>query len=319
MAKSRKSPSASTRKAAAKMPVDLGPDNWIWGPDDQLGAGNRMTTRTILGALQKVQKGEIIDLSHDVAQGAPSIPPIQSPYVMTVSSSAQNSERFIREALGAENGIGFYLERIEMTTHVSTHIDALGHATIHAELYGGIPAPVGADDFGLRHCGIEKAPPFFTRGVVLDVAAVHGVAHLDPGYAITPADLEAALKRQKVRIPKAAIVLIHTGWGAKFWSEPVKYAHGYPGIGLAASKWLAAKEVVAVGADNMALEVWPCEDPKVIFPVHQHLITRQGIYIIENVKTDAMVSRGLWEATIVILPTKFRGATGAPVRIVAML
>ena len=73
------------------MPVDLGPDNWIWGPDDQLGAGNRMTTRTILGALQKVQKGEIIDLSHDVAQGAPSIPPIQSPYVMTVSSSAQNS------------------------------------------------------------------------------------------------------------------------------------------------------------------------------------------------------------------------------------
>mgnify|MGYP005810600315 CR=1 FL=1 len=316
----------ATKKAASgrgqktvKPRFDLGPDHWIWGEGDELGAGNRMTPKSVLAALEQVEKGEIIDLSHDVAQGAPSIPPFQSPYVMTVSVTGENSERFIREAMGAENGIGFYLERIEMTTHVSTHIDALGHATIHAELYGGIPAPVGADDFGLRHCGIEKAPPFFARGVVLDIAGVHGVSHLEPGYAITPADLEAALKRQKVKIPKAAIVLVHTGWGAKFWSDPVTYAHGYPGIGLEASKWLAAKEVVAAGADNMALEVWPCEDPKVIFPVHQHLITRQGIYIIENVKTDEMVSRGLWEATIVILPTKFRGATGAPVRIVALL
>ena len=63
----------------------------------------------------------------------------------------------------------------------------------------------------------------------------------------------------------------------------------------------------------------PCEDPKVIFPVHQHLITRQGIYIIENVKTDEIVERKLWESTIVILPTKFRGATGSPVRIIALL
>ena len=43
---------------------------------------------------------------------------------MTVSSSAQNSERFIREALGAENGVGFYLERIE---------NALGEAVLSRE------------------------------------------------------------------------------------------------------------------------------------------------------------------------------------------
>ena len=53
--------------------------------------------------------------------------------------------------------------------------------------------------------------------------------------------------------------------------------------------------------------------------MHQHLITRQGIYIIENVKTDEIVERQLWESTIVILPTKFRGATGSPVRIIALL
>lgn len=300
-------------------PVDLGPDHWVWGEGDEIGAGNLMTPDSILAALDQVKKGEIIDLSHDVAMGNPSIPPIQLPYVMTLSSTAANSERMIRNGFGAENGIGFYLERIEMTTHVSTHIDALGHATIHAELYGGIPAPVGADDFGLCHAGIEKAPPFIARGVVIDVAGYKKTKFLKPGYAITPTDLEGALKRQKVSIKKGVIVIIHTGWGHKFWSDPVAYAHGYPGIGLDASKWLAAHEVVAVGADNMALEVFPCEDPKVIFPVHQHLITRQGIYIIENVKTDEIVERKLWQSTIVILPTKFRGATGSPVRIIALL
>jgi kynurenine formamidase len=327
MATKKKTPAKTTTRAPAGRkakstfagPVDLGPDHWVWGEGDELGAGNLMTPDSILAALEKVKKGEIVDLSHDVAMGNPSIPPIQTPYVMTLSSTSANSERMIREGFGAENAIGFYLERIEMTTHVSTHIDALGHATIHAELYGGLPAPVGADDFGLRHCGIEKSPPFIARGVVLDIAGYRRVKHLKPGYAITPEDLEGAAQRQKVSIAKGSIVIIHTGWGSKFWSEPVAYAHAYPGIGLAASKWLAAREVVAVGADNMALEVFPCEDPKVIFPVHQHLITRQGIYIIENVKTDEIVERKLWESTIVILPTKFRGATGSPVRIIALL
>lgn len=314
--KKRVSRDEASKQAA---PFDLGADNWIWGEGDELGAGNRMTPETILAALDQVRKGEIIDLSHDVAMGNPNIPPFQPPYFISMSITGPNSERFIHEAMGADNGIGFYLERIEMTTHVSTHIDALGHATIHAELYGGIPTPVGADDFGLKHCGIEKAPPFIARGVVIDVAGYKKVHHLEPGYAITPADLEGALRKQKTTIPEGSIVIIHTGWGHKFWTDPVNYAHSYPGIGLAASKWLAEKRVVAIGADNMALEVFPCENPKVIFPVHQHLITKQGIYIVENVKTDEIVERRLWESTIVILPTKFRGATGTPVRIIALL
>ena len=291
----------------------------MWGEGDEIGAGNLMTPDSILAALEKVKKGEIIDLSHDVAMGNPSIPPIQLPYVMTLSSTSANSERMIRNGFGAENGIGFYLERIEMTTHVSTHIDALGHATIHAELYGGLPGAVSHYSFGRWHAGIEQSPHFVARGVIIHVAGYKTSRFLTPGYAITPAEREGALKRQKVSIEKGSIVIVHTGWGHKFWSDPVTYAHGYPGIGLAASKWLAAHEVVAVGADNMALEVFPCEDPKVIFPVHQHLITRQGIYIIENVKTDEIVEKKLWESTIVILPTKFRGATGSPVRIIALL
>lgn len=298
--------------------LDLGEDNWRWGKDDTLGAGNLITAQSIKAALGAVDNGQIVELSHDVAMGVPHVWPLQTPYIMTMSRTSKNMTKFLSEHMGATNDIGFYLERIEMTTHVSTHIDALGHVTIAAEFYNGIAIEDGESDEGLTRFGIEKAPPFIARGILIDVAAYRGVETLQAGYAITPADLEGALKKQAITIPEGSIVFIHTGWGKYFTARPQHYAHTGPGIGLAASKWLAAKKVVAIGADNMGLEVVPGEDPKVIFPVHQHLLVKQGIYIIENVKTDELAANKLYETTIIMLPTKFRGATGTPLRIIAL-
>ncbi len=298
--------------------ADLGENNWPWGKDDVLGAGNLMTANSIKAALMAVENGQIIELSHDVAMGAPYIWPIQTPYVMTLSRTSKNMEGFLRENMGATNNIGFYLERIEMTTHVSTHIDALGHVTIAAELYNGLDREQAASDIGLNHNGIDKSPPFIATGILIDVAAYKGLDNLEPGYAITPADLQGALKKQGTGIPEGAIVYIHTGWGKNFTADPQHYAHTGPGIGLAASRWLASQNVVAIGADNMALEVTPGEDPKVVFPVHQHLLVKQGIYIIENVKTDELAAKKRYQTTTIMLPTKFRGATGTPLRIIAL-
>ncbi len=298
--------------------VDLGGNNWVWGKDDVLGAGNLMTANSIKAALTAVESGKIIELSHDVAMGAPYIDPIQTPYVMTLARTSKNVEKFLREKMGATNKVGFYLERIEMTTHVSTHIDALGHVTIAAEQYNGFDREQAASDIGLNHNGIDKSPPFIATGILIDVAAYKGVENLEAGYAISPADLQGALKKQGTSIPKGAIVFIHTGWGKNFIAKPQHYAHTGPGIGLAASKWLAAKSVVAIGADNMALEVMPGEDPQVIFPVHQHLLVKQGIYIVENVKTDELAAQKRYTTTTIMLPTKFKGATGTPLRIIAV-
>lgn len=298
--------------------TNLGENNWIWGKNDVLGAGNLMTADSVQAALAAIKSGQIIELSHDVAMGAPYISPIQTPYIMTLSRTSKNMEDFLSEKMGATNKIGFYLERIEMTTHVSTHIDALGHVTIAAELYNGLDREQAASDIGLNHNGIDKSPPFIARGILIDVAAYKGVENLEPGYAITAADLQGALKKQGTTISKGAIVFIHTGWGKNFTAEPQHYAHTGPGIGIEASRWLASKNVVAIGADNMALEVTPGEDPKVVFPVHQHLLVKQGIYIIENVKTDELAAQKRYQTTTIMLPTKFRGATGTPLRIIAM-
>ena len=304
--------------AIASASLDLGENNWRWGEDDAQGAGNLMTAQSIQLALAAVETGQIVELSHDVAMGAPHIWPLQTPYIMTLSRTSKNTEKLLRERMGASNEIGFYLERIEMTTHVSTHIDALGHATIAAESYNGVNREQGADDTGLIKQGIDKSPPFIARGILIDVAAYKGVESLEPGYAITAADLQGALEKQGTKIPEGSIIFVHTGWGKNFTGEPQHYAHTGPGIGLEASKWLASKNVVAIGADNMALEVTPGEDPKVIFPVHQHLLVKQGIYIIENVKSQELADKKLYETTAIMLPTKFRGATGTPLRIIAV-
>jgi kynurenine formamidase len=36
-------------------------------------------------------------------------------------------------------------------------------------------------------------------------------------------------------------------------------------------------------------------------------------------KLDELAARRIFESTLIMLPTKFRGATGAPVRIIALL
>ena len=114
------------------------------------------------------------------------------------------------------------------------------------------------------------------------------------------------------------IALVHTGSDDTFLNDPVAHAASSPGLTLDAARWLSSRRVVAVGGDNQTLEVQPGEEEGVLFPVHQHFIVNQGIYIIENMKLDELAERRIYESTVIILPMKFRGATGSPVRIIAL-
>ena len=119
-----------------------------WGAGDQAGAGNWLTPERTLQSLQMVERGQVFDLSHVIRNGAPRIEPNQTPYVMTIGPRADNVIRR-RRTSGATNDAGTTLERVEMTTHVGTHIDALGHASIGERLYNGFALDDALDDFGL--------------------------------------------------------------------------------------------------------------------------------------------------------------------------
>ncbi|TMD10844.1 MAG: cyclase family protein [Chloroflexi bacterium] len=197
--------------------------------------------------------------------------------------------------------------------HSGTHIDALAHQAENLTLYGGVHVDEGVQtSAGFKKLGIETMAPLVSRGVLLDVA---GERRLDPEYAITAADLERA-ERAEVRAGDA--VLVRTGYGA-LWSKPDEYLRA-AGVSAAGSRWLIDKKVGAVGADNMAFDVMGPADPelKVTLPGHLLLLVRSGIPIIENVNLEELAAAGVEEFLFVCLPLKMRGATGSPVRPIAI-
>jgi kynurenine formamidase len=289
-----------------------------WGPADQIGAANLLTVEKRLAALASVRSGQIIDVSHDIYMGAPFMPPNQTPYLMSIWASWKDSIKR-RRAMGARNDAGTNLERIEMTTHVGTHIDALGHFSSGDRLYNGFCAPDVVTDWGLTALGIEKSPPIITRGTLFDVAGCDGGPHLNPGRVITPDDLKRAADAGGFAVESGDVALIRTGWGRYFGTDNARYLQGEPGIDLPGAQWLIDQGIVAIGTDNMAVEVLPNPDHGLSLPVHQYALSQCGVYLIENLALEELAADQVMTSCFVLLATKFRGATGSPVRPVAMV
>lgn len=278
-----------------------------------------LNEQTTLAALARIKQGRIIDLSHVIETGAPRIPPNQTPYLITSGATSRNTIRH-RAKLGATNEAGSNLERIELTTHVGTHIDALGHFTIGDRMFDAGSADELVGDYGLERLGVEHIPPIITRGVCIDVSTLDGGDLLESGRVVTAGELQAWCERTGTDIQKGDAVFINTGWGRFFMSDNDKYVAGEPGLDVEAARWLTGQDVVVIGADNMAVEVLPSADhPNSIMPVHQHCLVEAGVNLIENIVLDELVAEGILTFCFIVLPVKFKGATGSPVRPIAVL
>jgi len=146
--------------------------------------------------------------------------------------------------------------------------------------------------------------------VLLDVAGANPLAE---DHTITPDDLARAAR---VEIRKGDVVLIRTGW-ARYFADPKKFISEVrgPGPAIAGARWLSERGVFAAGSDTVAFERVP--DPSM--PVHVHLLVESGIHIIECLNLEELASAGVAEFLFIALPLKIRGATGSPVRPVAVV
>ena len=293
-------------------------DHSRWGAGDQLGAGNLLTQERRLAALRAIRGGQLYDLSHEISPGAPFMAPNQTPFLMSIWASWRDSIGR-RRRMGATNDAGSNVERAEMTMHVGTHIDALGHFSIGDHLYNGLPAAEVVTDWGLERLGIEHTPPMISRGVLLDVSGFDGGPYLSPGRVVTPSDLARAADAAGVAVGPGDIVLIHTGWGRFFGVDNKRYLEGEAGIDVPGARWLTEREVVAIGCDNMAVEVLPNPDRGMALPVHQHVLAEAGVHLIENLVLDELARDRVATFCFILLATKFKGATGCPVRPVALV
>ena len=203
--------------------------------------------------------------------------------------------------------------------HTGTHIDAICHQADGLKLFGDIPVGDVQTSRGFNRLAVEEIPLILAPGVLLDVAASKGVEALEPGYAVTDEDLKVCCEEQSVTVESGSVALVRTG-NACFWKESERYLAG-PGMATSASYWLAEKQVLAVGADNMAWDVPGVRDPELgcLLPGHLILLAQRGIYIIENLQLDELAAAEGYRFFFVCTPLKFVGATGSPVRPVALV
>ncbi len=206
---------------------------------------------------------------------------------------------------------------VVMPEHSGTHIDALAHQAENLTLHGGVHVDARVQtSTGFKVLGIESMEPIVSRGVLLDVA---GDDRLPSEYAITVDDLEKAQRNGGVRVHEGDVVLVRTGYGA-LWAKPAEYLHA-AGVSAAGSRWLIERRARAVGADNVAFDVMSAPaDPElgVTLPGHILLLVRAGIPIIENLNLEELAAANVHEFAFVCLPLKMRGATGSPIRPIAI-
>jgi kynurenine formamidase len=212
---------------------------------------------------------------------------------------------------------------ITMGTHVGTHVDALSHVSQDGKLYGGLDADAALEGGRYLQLGAHTIEPMLGRGVLLDVPGTLGVERLDAGQEITVADLEATCQRQGIEVREGDVALVRSGWGQHFDAgrndDFRGLTDGVPGVGEAGATWLAEHGVRAAGADTIAFERLAPGAGHGLLPGHRVLLVEHGIYIIETMDLEALAAAEVYEFLFVLSPLKLVGATGSPVRPLAVV
>lgn len=211
-------------------------------------------------------------------------------------------------------------EMIVMGGHTGTHVDALCHVSHQGRLHGGHDAADAQRGGRFSRLGVENIPIVVGRGVLLDIASLHGTAVLSAGHAITADDLQRACRAQAVDVRQGDAVLIRSGWSVH-WTDPERFighAAGVPGPDEGAAEWLVQRGVRITGAETIAYEHIPAGRGHALLPVHRILLVEHGIHIIEALNLTALAEARVSEFLFVLTPLKIVGATGSPVRPIAI-
>jgi kynurenine formamidase len=215
-------------------------------------------------------------------------------------------------------------DMISMGTHVGTHVDAFAHVSQDGRLLDGSDAEEAGRGGRFEQLGAHTIEPMVCRGVLLDVATALGSpVGLDAGYEITPDDLDRTVEVQGTAPGTGDVVLLRSGWGRHFdGPQPSDYvggASGVPGVGEAGARWLADRGVRAAGADTIAFERLAPGAGHAVLPAHRVLLVEAGVYIIEAMALEELAADGVHEFVFVMAPLPIFGATGSPVRPLAVV
>jgi kynurenine formamidase len=276
-----------------------------WGPDDQKGAINNITTANVLEASKLVKRGKAIRMGIETNSKTPAFPP--RTFAITVLTPGQEYGGTLGDTKTNYND-----DIIMGWVGIGSQLDGLGHIGIDGMYYNCLKGSEIVAAGGLKKLGIENVPAIATRGVILDMVGLTGKDPVPEGTAFNRKEIEDALKKQNLKsINKGDVVIFYTGWTKLIGKDDKRYGSVEPGLGIEGANYLASLGVAMVGADTWGLEVIPFEDPKKIFHVHQILLPMNGVYILENVNAEEAVKDGVYEGLFTLGPSRVTGAVQA--------
>ena len=282
-----------------------------YGAEDTNGAMNNLSPEGAIKAAKLVKTGKVYALGVVTGPDTPVWPGRSySVAVMAIDDGGGTP-------MGANKVTGH--DDVLMTfVGIGTQLDGFGHIGIDRVHYNGVHARDFYKPDGVTKFGTENILPTATRGVLLDMTKHYKMAQLKPGTAFNRAEIDAAAKAAGVRIGKGDVVLFHTGWMAMAKADPKQFIAAQPGLGKEGAEYLASLGVVMIGADSAALEAIPFEDPARPFVVHQTLLAKHGVHILENINTADLAADGATEFMFVLGQPRFQGTVQAVVNPVAI-
>ena len=250
----------------------------------------RTVLRRAPASVMDLDQARIVDLTHAFDD-------------KTVYWPSAPSRFELKELSRGRTDAGFFYSAYSICTpeHGGTHLDAPVHFAERGDAADEVP--------------LER---LIGPGIVIDVRPQ---AAADPDYRLTTADVQAWETRNG-QLPEGAIVLLRTGWSAR-WPDAKRYLGSdvpgdasnlhFPSYGKEAARLLVEERKAAVlGVDTASIDHGPSRD----FPVHQ-AAAAANVPGLENVaRLEELPEKGAW---IVALPMKIAGGSGGPVRIVALL
>ena len=279
--------------------------NWgRWGPDDQLGAANLITSATRKRAVTLAKDGFTVSLAHN-------------PLTDKADDNASPFEHTMNKGFTTDT------YRVSYHGYAHSHIDALCHILYKDQAYNGYARETVNTEKGCARLGIDTLKQgIVTRGILLDMPRLQGVPYLEPGTAVYQEDVEAWEKKAGVKVGPGDAVLLRTGrWARRDQLGPWPVGRNAAGFHASIATWLKARGVAFVGSDA-ASEVVPTLVEGVTLPVHTLLITGLGINILDNqdlerlAETAARLKR--WEFLLTINPVPVTGGTGSPLNTLAV-
>jgi kynurenine formamidase len=294
--------------------------NWgRWGADDERGTLNFITPQVVQRAAQLVRRGQVFSLGLTFGAEGPQIGQggrVNPLHLMTAVDQKLPGDY--------PDGFRYADDVVVFPLQCATQWDSLAHVHYDGQLYNGFPAAT-TSSAGAAKAGIDKVGAgVVSRGVLLDIARLKGESRLKPGTVITPDDLDAAAQAQGVHVQSGDVLLIRTGHIGVFKSDGdrVGYMRMMPGLGIACTTWLHAKQVAAVASDTNAVEVIPFEDAKTPLPVHLICLRDLGLTLGEMFDLDALAedcaADGIWEFFFTAPSLRVSGGIGSPLNPLAI-